>query len=150
MTKLVVFPIVGMHFRPPATQVLARMAVGTELTLVIEPGNAYDPFAVQVWGDPASVPEELHAELAEAILGGGFDLGEVLAGGAIQLGYIGASDGKVCKKYAWVGNKELPKRVAQGALMGRLGLMSNGSAGVELSVEDGEELYGAPQGGATL
>lgn len=46
MTK---FPLVGMSHRFPANPVLALLPPETELYLVREPDNQYDPNAIQVW-----------------------------------------------------------------------------------------------------
>lgn len=42
-------PIVGMHFRPPAKDVIALLPAGVKLELRRQPDNEYDPFAVQVF-----------------------------------------------------------------------------------------------------
>ena len=81
--------LVGMHFRPPARQVLERLRLGTRLELRREPDNAYDPWAVEVWVSPAEI--ELDEGFEEALAGAGCDLEELLAQEAIQLGFLGAS-----------------------------------------------------------
>lgn len=47
MTELTA-PIVGMHFRPPAKEVVNLLPPGTRVLLRREPSNEYDEFAVQV------------------------------------------------------------------------------------------------------
>lgn len=85
--------LVGMHFRPPARQVLARLRVGTLLELIREPENPYDPAAVQVWVAPSALPEELwqdpgwEEELAQA----GSGVEDLWAQERLQLGYLGQS-----------------------------------------------------------
>lgn len=41
-------PVVGMHFRPPAKDVINLLAGDTELLLERQPDNEYDPKAVKV------------------------------------------------------------------------------------------------------
>ena len=88
--------LVGMHFRPPARQVLERLRLGTRLELRREPDNAYDPWAVEVWVSPAEIeldegPFPLDLSFAVVLAGAGCDLEELLAQEAIQLGFLGAS-----------------------------------------------------------
>lgn len=83
--------LVGMHFRPPARQVLARLALGTRLELIREPENPYDPQAVQVWVAPSALPEDIwqdpgwEEELAQA----GSSPEDLWAQERLQLGYLG-------------------------------------------------------------
>jgi hypothetical protein len=48
MSQVFLAPIVGMHFRPPASLLLANCPLGTPLQLRFQPDNPYDPGAIQV------------------------------------------------------------------------------------------------------
>lgn len=112
--KSLISLIVGMHFRPPAKQVLAVLPSGAELLLVPEPENPYDPSAlkVQVW--PGQVPEGVRADLSECLEGTGFALEELLAAEEpFWLGYVAASGGKPLAKAGLIeGNKEFLELMA--------------------------------------
>lgn len=109
--QTIIAQIVGMHFRPPAKQVLAVLPAGASLRLEREPDNPYDAKALMVMVDVGQVPQELRGELAEQILGAGFDLEDLLddarQGALLHLGYVADSDGKMCKKFVEPGNREL-------------------------------------------
>jgi hypothetical protein len=112
-------PLVGMHFRPPAKFVLAALPAGAPLRLEAEPGNPYDAKAIRVFARCDSIPESQYGTLAEALLGTGLDIEDVLAGGIdpgasgavhageIWLGYIADSDGKLCRQGGLAGNREV-------------------------------------------
>lgn len=109
MTDPLMVPLVGAHFRPPAKQLLEHLPAGCELELRAEPENPYDPKAIQVLVLPgASVPEDQHEALRAKLVGTGYELEELLESPeAIQLGYIADSDGKMCRKEALAGNREI-------------------------------------------
>ncbi len=91
-------PLVGMHFRPPAKCILAVLPSGCRLSIVPEPSNPYDENALAVFVASRDIPAEGHEQLsAEAPLSG-FDLSDILAQEAWQLGYISAKDGSAA---AW-------------------------------------------------
>lgn len=86
-------PIVGMHFRPPAKQVIAALPSGADLALVPDPENPYDTDAVGVWCDPRQIPEgDARVNLGIMLQGTGHDLDEVCALDKLMLGYIANSD----------------------------------------------------------
>lgn len=60
-------PIVGMHFRPPAKDVLNLLPGGTELLLLREPDNAHDFSAIKVLV-PGFSPDGKHADIYEGCL----------------------------------------------------------------------------------
>ena len=103
-------PLVGMHFRPPAKQVLASLPSGCALSLVPEPENPYDAKAIRVEVLPAeTIPLSQMEVLAQALEGTGHELHEIMSPGAepLHLGYVGDSDGKVCRQANSPGNREV-------------------------------------------
>lgn len=63
------YPIVGMRYRGCETFV-NNLTAGVELRLVREPGNKFDPAAVQVWAAGQHVgyiPKNLNKDLAAAM-----------------------------------------------------------------------------------
>lgn len=79
-------PIVGAHFRPPAKQLLAAIAGGTDLALIPEPENPYDPNAVRVvlCGESITVDDET---LMDQLAGTGYDIDDIRSG-VFHVGYI--------------------------------------------------------------
>lgn len=98
---IMICPIVGMHFRPPAKALLNFAIAGSSLRLEREPENAYDHNAIKVWlpteavlgtqGDSEASTAE--GELAIALAGFGATLDEVRAAPEHFVGYINAKDG---------------------------------------------------------
>lgn len=85
-------PLVGMHFRPPAAQVLAALPLGTTVYLVREPSNERDPNAVKVVADVQNSDVKTH--VLEALLAGTqFTVNEVM-GQPVWLGYLAMTGGK--------------------------------------------------------
>lgn len=62
------FPIVGSSYRPPATEILAVLPVGTPLILRPEPDNPHDPHAKAVWIKTADISNEAFAALDDGRL----------------------------------------------------------------------------------
>lgn len=117
MTKvaspILLCPIVGEQFRPPAKQLLAALPAGAILTLKPEPENPYDAKAIQVWVHPDQAVESL-LDLS----GTGWEYAELVAEGPIHIGFIADSDGKVGKKALEQGqscNREVHALVALAA-----------------------------------
>lgn len=100
-------PLVGMHFRPPAKQVLAVLPQGCELRLRPEPENPYDQKAIQVLVDPRLIPESQHEALAAAMQGTGSTIEDLMMQELMHLGYIADSDGAVCRKTGRQGNGQV-------------------------------------------
>lgn len=99
MGKILSSLLVGMHFRPPAKQVVAALPGGTVLTLQPEPENPYDPHALQVLCSPRDcVPEGQYGALSEALDGTGQTLEELLEVPEFHLGYVAATGGKPLAK----------------------------------------------------
>lgn len=97
-------PLVGMHFRPPAKQVLQVLPQGAPLRIEAEPDNPYDAKALRVMVPTSVIPVEQHEELARLMVGTGQDLEEVLQQELVWLGFIADSEGKVCLKAGRPGN----------------------------------------------
>ena len=87
-------PLVGMHFRPPAKQVLGHLPTGARLQLVPEPSNPYDAKAIKVLVVPAEIPLSQDASLEQSLEGTGDTVETVRSTSQIHLGYIADSDGK--------------------------------------------------------
>lgn len=130
-------PLVGAHFRPPAKWVLEVLPAGASLRLQPEPGNPYDPNAIQVWVRPQAIPAEARAELEGILAGAGWSLEELLSLEELQLGYVGDSKGKVCLKEGWPGNAEVhalqtPGEASWNDLDATLGAMPTGHPAVRV------------------
>lgn len=93
MTKLSI-PLVGMAFRPPASQVLAALPLGTAVDLLPEPDNQYDSNAVRVVVDMAAFPENKVLILETMLTGTGYTAFELMREGPFMLGYLAATGGK--------------------------------------------------------
>jgi hypothetical protein len=140
-TTTISAPLVGSHFRPPAKQVLAVLPTGCALALVPEPENPYDEKAIRVMLIPAeTIPVGQVAALATALAGTGFDALDLIGSSEpLHLGYIGDSDGKVCKQRQCPGNREVGAMLATSAsTSATLGFDPDGQAMV-LVVAGGEE-----------
>lgn len=85
--------LVGMHFRPPAKQVLMALPMGTEVSLIPEPDNQYDSNAVRVVVDMDAIASGPKIML-DAMLAG---TGHPVPQGQFMLGYLAASGGKAAK-----------------------------------------------------
>jgi hypothetical protein len=81
-------PIVGSFYRPPAKLLLENLAIGTPLTLLAEPENAYDPNAVAVWLRSADIPAGAYASLGEVLPNFGLTLDAVLEQEQWHMGYV--------------------------------------------------------------
>lgn len=96
--------LVGAHFRPPSLIVLANLPGHCPLVLQPEPANPYDAKAIKVLVDLA---EEENLALAQSVEDAGYEWRDLLDGGPFPLGYIGDSDGKVCRQTGRPGNREV-------------------------------------------
>ena len=90
--------MVGMHFRPPAKQLVVLLSSGTDLVLVPEPENPYDRKAIKVML-PLDVFEDFAkskgVEVVNAFFEGtGYTVEDLLEAGDIHLGYVEDSAGK--------------------------------------------------------
>ncbi len=111
MSKTLFAPIVWAFARQGGKVVLAHLGVGTELVLVPEPENPYDPDAIRIevdlclaWCD---APGALLGSLDEALADCGLERAELVAQeGRHHLGYIPRTGGKPLEK----------ARAAEGAL----------------------------------
>src|SRR5882724_8090353 len=82
------YPVVGMHFRPPAKALMQVLHGGCPLVLRPEPSNPYDEHAIQVLVRSADIKEEQHETLTTLAAGAGFTLEAILAEELWHLGYI--------------------------------------------------------------
>ena len=86
------YPIVGMHFRPPAKGLMGELPAGQTLHIVPEPSNPYDPFALAVFVLTSDLPQGPDGGLAEdlvnACIGYGYGEAELSEQAAWQLGYL--------------------------------------------------------------
>ncbi len=136
MTKTLTSLLVGMHFRPPAKQVLTCLPTGAPLILQPEPGNPYDENALRVAIWAREIPPDLHSMLDTALDGTGTTKEDLLASDEpIWLGFVAASDGKpLIKAGLQVGNKEfLAAMAAWPGHCAKLAFGADGSPRVMLS-----------------
>lgn len=98
---LVRAPIVGMHFHPPAKQVINMLPADTPLDLVFDPENQYDSWAIKVFADPKAIPKHYLPDLEIHLPGYGLNLDDLLQG-PIWLGHIAMNSMKQP-----VGNREV-------------------------------------------
>lgn len=127
-------PLVGMHFRPPAQQVLASLALGTEVLLYPEPDNQYDSNAVRVVVDLPNI--DVKTPILDAMLTGtGFRVSDIIMG-PLQLGYLAATGGKPAQ--GGPGNVEALLIMSGGKYQARLSALPDGRPSVE--IQDGHEL----------
>lgn len=113
MTKITSL-LVGMHFRPPAKQVLAVLPSGCQLLLSPEVDNPYDPNALKALVWAGEIPESVRDDLSQCLDGTGTTLEELLASEEpLWLGYVAASGGKpLAKAGLQQGNKEFLELMA--------------------------------------
>jgi len=89
-------PLVGMHFRPPAKEVVQCLPVGTELILRAEPTNEHDPNAVRVLVDLRDFPESKY-QLLQNMIGPVYDAEQLCSEGLFMLGYLATSGKKTAR-----------------------------------------------------
>lgn len=87
-TDRTTFPIVGMRHRPPAQAIVNALAVGTPLTCMAEPDNAYDPNAIQVLVSTAGIPPASQEALKQTLPNSGWTMERFLENSSYHLGYI--------------------------------------------------------------
>lgn len=127
------FLLVGSHFNPPAKLLIAGYLAGlTEVQLTPEPDNPYDPGAVKVTVQKASLachddPEELDGQLA------GYGLSLESLPDDIMLGHLAASGGKPLEKAQQVSPSLRGNLDAAGYETGRLLFGGNGQVLVEVA-----------------
>lgn len=85
--------IAGIHFYPPARDILNALPIGSLMTLRPEPSNQYDMNAVEVLFDMAEFPV-MRMDLLQKFLREPFDANELCAQGLFKLGYLAASGAK--------------------------------------------------------
>lgn len=125
MSSLLHSLLVGAYYRPPAKQIIAHLPAGAELVLQRDPGNPYDPGAIQVMVNVMqAVPETQLGSLDEALTGTGADLQELVAEGLIQLGFIISPTNKKLKD--WASNIAVGEFLERGPCVARLGFTPEG------------------------
>lgn len=82
--KTKTYPIVGIHYRPPAETLVGSMKAGTRLWLVAEPFNEHDKNAIAVWCDLEAALESNHVVEALAKTQNTDWMGKK----SIQIGYL--------------------------------------------------------------
>jgi hypothetical protein len=85
-------PVVGLHFHPPALQIILELAIGTKLTLIREPDNKYDKNAIKVLLPGFSSTGE-HADVYARYGCKAEDEGNLI-GDLLHLGYIASKTGE--------------------------------------------------------
>ncbi len=90
--------LVGMHFRPPAKEVLAALPAGTTLWLQREPDNPYDENAVKVLL-PGFGPEGEHADLRAGLEATG-KWGEEMFTDPLHLAFVDSTKTGMAKIFA--------------------------------------------------
>lgn len=119
------YPIVGMHFRPPAKALIEILPIGCPLTLIAEPDNAHDSNAVAVWLYSENIPEESKSRLRELLIPFGYELEQILAEEVWHLGYIPREMAKVLRE-----NEIVP---IDSSVDGTFSVSNNGAPRVRLS-----------------
>jgi ribulose-5-phosphate 4-epimerase/fuculose-1-phosphate aldolase len=79
-------PIVGAHYHPPAMAILSCLPIGTELELLAEPTNPYDPNAIMIFVEGTKVPAS--EELDSLASGYGSSSAQIIETNYIHLGYV--------------------------------------------------------------
>lgn len=89
-------PLVGMHFHPPAKEVLSILPLGFKLVLRPEPTNLYDSNAVEVLADLGDLPTERFG-LLQDVLPVPYDAHSLCSEGLLFIGYLAATGKKTAK-----------------------------------------------------
>jgi hypothetical protein len=137
--SILTVPLVGIHFYPPAKQIIANVPAGTKLRLLPEPDNPYDSKAIKVMLTPADIPDFVHETLNLALDGTGVDIMDLIQGGTLQLGHVADSEGKICAKLGVPGNGDVHIAVGPDAVWeeidAKLGFALDGSPTVKVSYQ---------------
>lgn len=145
MTAIVV-PLVGMHFRPPAKVLVEYIHAGAEVVLEPEPSNPYDEKAIKVWFWPGDILKGMRVDLAQALVGSGFVLDELVNGLALHIGFIADSDGKEGAKAGNKGNREVAElaNIAGGfsELITTFSFLPNGKPAIKVETVASPEDHG--------
>lgn len=148
-TKTIESLLVGGYHRPPAKLLLEHLPAGTPLLLVSEPDNPYDSSALKVFIEPEMIPESQHQALQDRLPLCGYTLEQVMSGGAVQLGYVAASNGKPLQKAppGYVGNQEFLAAMAARpeANDAALAFTPAGAPAVMLRCDELEDRAGIPE-----
>jgi hypothetical protein len=81
-------PIVGAFHHPPAKALIEALPIGTPLTLIAEPDNAFDVNAIMVWLKSTDIPEAAYPMLEESLPAFGHSLDTVTNQESWHIGYI--------------------------------------------------------------
>lgn len=142
--SILIIPLVGSHYNPPAKALLEHLPNGAKLRLRRDTENPYDEFAIEVFVEGSAIPESQHREVEVKVAGFGHSLEEIIAPGASwKLGHLGASGGKPLAKMQQVrsdlvGNRELLNAAPAGVdgLTAKLVFDGAGLQLVEVEVQD--------------
>lgn len=147
---IILSPIVGAHFRPPAKLLLTILPINSPLHLDPDPDNPYDPNAVKVLifpADPAiatSLSLLSSEERKQELLGMGVSLEDLLTLPSIQLGFLPSSSNQKTRTIngtLYAGNAEVLNAIAGSPLHSAfLTFAPNGAALVKILVEGVEGL----------
>jgi len=146
MTKTISTYIVGSHFRPPAKQLLTVIPIGSELQLVPEPENPYDPHAIKVLVSlRETYPIARWVQLDEALEGTGWTSRQIMEqesiSGPTHLGYLPQSGGKAAR--GGPGNREVINAIAgpdgDRTFNASLSTAPDGSPAVIITINESEE-----------
>lgn len=100
------FPIVGVHFHPPASALVNAIPPCTTLWLRAEPSNQYDPNAIGVWIKPSEIPLSAYDHLNEELEKSGTNMEDLLEIDEIMLGYIPRGLAKFLKESGRIGGND--------------------------------------------
>lgn len=141
------YPLVGMHFRPPAKAIVAKAPMGLALRLVPDRANPYDENAVAVFTAAGALAGMTTAQLeamGQEATGMGYDSSGLIEGmdgkgeGVWQLGFLAAKMPKGYPEGTRL-NAELAGRIAPEGIAARLGFDAQGRAEVQVAEEDLEQ-----------
>lgn len=82
--KTYTYPMVGMHYRPPANALVQVLPVNTRMTLMAEPYNEFDSNAIGVWVDMTSCAN--NTRINKILMD--HENGNLMPAQAIKLGYL--------------------------------------------------------------
>ncbi len=133
VTKEYILPIVGAGYRPPASEILQTLAVGTPLELEAEPDNEHDPNAIAVWIFTIEIPSQSFVSLDDGRLKRhNMTIGDLAARNSWQLGYIPAPIAKTLRQ-----ERNFPTSTV---VRGSFAVGKNGGAQVKFHLEVEEKV----------
>ena len=137
--------LVGVHFHPPAKQLLDFIPGEAALLLEPEPENPYDPQAIKVLLPVKEIPEENFDAVKEILPSCGVDPEEFFEQENIVMGHVGASSGKPLLKaranwpelaQSLTGNAEFLEAMKDPGHSAKLGFAPTGDPLVILTISE--------------